>query len=213
MMQCIEQVPDKRRRNAGSAVMRRLSVTRYRGSDCCGEVARSSLRSLRALFHRPAAAGLQAGGQEKLKFSARPRSPSRTGIHERRPHTAGRQCARGELRIKKVGSRLRPAAAGLLRKCSRAGGGARDEARQSLALPIRSWAVKKGGARRNIRIERGPMKKLIPLVLGVWVIALVGCTTTAPSTTTTTTTRQTNATVDPTLSNSRTTQMSDRARP
>jgi hypothetical protein len=54
------------------------------------------------------------------------------------------------------------------------------------------------------------MKKLIPFVLGVWVIALVSCTTTAPSTTTTTTTRQTNATVDPTLSNSRTTQMTDR---
>ena len=53
------------------------------------------------------------------------------------------------------------------------------------------------------------MKKLIPFVLGVWVIALVGCTTTttAPSTTTTTTTtRQTNASLDPTLNNSRTTQ-------
>jgi hypothetical protein len=55
------------------------------------------------------------------------------------------------------------------------------------------------------------MKELIPLVLGVWVIALVGCTTTAPSTTTTTTTtRQTNASVDPTLANSRTTQMTNR---
>jgi hypothetical protein len=46
------------------------------------------------------------------------------------------------------------------------------------------------------------MKKLIPLVLGVWVVALVGCTTTttAPTTTTTTTTqRQTNARIDPTL--------------
>ena len=60
------------------------------------------------------------------------------------------------------------------------------------------------------------MKKLIPLVLGVWVIAMVGCTTTTttPSTTTTTTTtRQNNARLDPTLSNSRTTQMTDRARP
>ena len=54
------------------------------------------------------------------------------------------------------------------------------------------------------------MKKLIPFVLGVWVIALVGCTTTTTtttpaSTTTTTTTRQTNASMDPTLNNSRTT--------
>jgi hypothetical protein len=58
------------------------------------------------------------------------------------------------------------------------------------------------------------MKKLIPFVLGVWVIALVGCTTTttAPSTTktTTTTTSQNRPSVDPTLSNSRTTQMTDR---
>jgi hypothetical protein len=52
------------------------------------------------------------------------------------------------------------------------------------------------------------MKKLIPLVLGVWMVAIVGCTTTttAPTTTTTTTTKkETNASVDPTLSNSRTT--------
>ncbi|HEX4640140.1 MAG TPA: hypothetical protein VH252_02080 [Chthoniobacterales bacterium] len=55
------------------------------------------------------------------------------------------------------------------------------------------------------------MKKLIPLVLGVWVIALVGCTTTTTTTpsatTTTTTTRQTNATFDPTISNSRSAPM------
>jgi hypothetical protein len=51
------------------------------------------------------------------------------------------------------------------------------------------------------------MKKLIPLVLGVWVVAMVGCTTT-PTTTTTTTTRterQTNARMDPTIDNTRTT--------
>jgi hypothetical protein len=54
------------------------------------------------------------------------------------------------------------------------------------------------------------MKKLIPFVLGVWVIALVGCTTAPSTTTTTTTTRQTNASVDPTLANSRTTQMTNR---
>ena len=54
------------------------------------------------------------------------------------------------------------------------------------------------------------MKKLIPFVLGIWVIALVGCTTTTttPSTTTTTTTKKTNASLDPTLSNSRTTMPS-----
>jgi hypothetical protein len=60
------------------------------------------------------------------------------------------------------------------------------------------------------------MKKLIPFVLGVWVIALVGCTTTTttttPSTTktTTTTTRQNGPSVDATLNNSRTTEMTNR---
>ena len=50
------------------------------------------------------------------------------------------------------------------------------------------------------------MKKLIPVVLGVWVIALVGCTTTETATTTTTTTqRQTSARLDPTIDNTRTT--------
>ena len=52
------------------------------------------------------------------------------------------------------------------------------------------------------------MKKLIPLVLGVWVVAIVGCTTTttAPTTTTTTTTqKQTNASMNPSMDNSRTT--------
>jgi hypothetical protein len=55
------------------------------------------------------------------------------------------------------------------------------------------------------------MKKFIPLVLGVWMVAVVGCTTTAPTTTTTTTTtKQTNASLDPTLSSSRTERMPDR---
>ena len=57
------------------------------------------------------------------------------------------------------------------------------------------------------------MKKLIPFVLGVWVIALIGCTTTTTTTTpatTTTTTKKTSASLDPTLSNSRTTQMTNR---
>jgi hypothetical protein len=50
------------------------------------------------------------------------------------------------------------------------------------------------------------MKKFIPLVLGVWMVAMVGCTTTAPTTTTTTTTtKQTNASLDPTLENTRST--------
>jgi len=54
------------------------------------------------------------------------------------------------------------------------------------------------------------MKKLIPLVLGVWVIALVGCTSTETSTTTTTTTRerqQPSATMDPTYNMNRTERM------
>ena len=57
------------------------------------------------------------------------------------------------------------------------------------------------------------MKKLIPFVLGVCLVALAGCTTTTttPSTTTTTTTtRKTNASMDPSLANSRTTQMTNR---
>ncbi|HZE57750.1 MAG TPA: hypothetical protein VE031_07835 [Chthoniobacterales bacterium] len=49
------------------------------------------------------------------------------------------------------------------------------------------------------------MKKLIPVVLGVWVIALVGCMTTTETTTTTTTQRQPNARMDPTIDNTRTT--------
>jgi hypothetical protein len=51
------------------------------------------------------------------------------------------------------------------------------------------------------------MKKFIPLVLGVWMVAMVGCTTT---TTTTTTTKQTNASLDPTISTSRTERMPER---
>lgn len=50
------------------------------------------------------------------------------------------------------------------------------------------------------------MKKLIPVVLGVWMVAMVGCTAT---TTTTTTTQQqrttTTARTDPTIDNTRTT--------
>jgi len=48
------------------------------------------------------------------------------------------------------------------------------------------------------------MKKLIPVVLGVWVIALVGCTATT-ETTTTTTQREPSAHMDPTIDNTRTT--------
>jgi hypothetical protein len=50
------------------------------------------------------------------------------------------------------------------------------------------------------------MKKLIPVVLGVWAVALVGCTTTA-ETTTTTTQRQTTARMDPTVDMNRTERM------
>lgn len=79
---------------------------------------------------------------------------------------------------------------------------------------MRSRAVKKDGVGCEIRIERASMKKLIPFVLGVWVIALVGCTTTTTttpaSTTTTTTTRQTNASLDPTISNTRTSRTTNR---
>jgi hypothetical protein len=51
------------------------------------------------------------------------------------------------------------------------------------------------------------MKKLIPVVLGVWVIALVGCTTTETTTSTTTRERQTttSAAMDPTIDNTRST--------
>lgn len=55
------------------------------------------------------------------------------------------------------------------------------------------------------------MKKLIPLVLGVWVIALVGCTTPSEtSTTTTTTQRQTNASMDPTVDMNRPQRLPER---
>jgi hypothetical protein len=55
------------------------------------------------------------------------------------------------------------------------------------------------------------MNKLIPLVLGIWIVAMVGCTTTAPTTTTTTTTeRQTNARMDPTVDMNRPEPMLDR---
>lgn len=53
------------------------------------------------------------------------------------------------------------------------------------------------------------MKRLIPLVLGVWVMALVGCTTTT-ETATTTTQRQANARMDPTINANRTERMSNR---
>jgi hypothetical protein len=53
------------------------------------------------------------------------------------------------------------------------------------------------------------MKKLIPLVMAVWAIALVGCTTTTETTTTSTTTRerQPSASMDPTVSANRTERM------
>jgi hypothetical protein len=52
--------------------------------------------------------------------------------------------------------------------------------------------------------KTGGMKKLIPLVLGVWMAAVVGCTTTSTTTTSTTTRqRQPNASIDPTLDNTR----------
>jgi hypothetical protein len=50
------------------------------------------------------------------------------------------------------------------------------------------------------------MKKLIPVVLGVWVIALVGCTTTT-ETTTTTRQRQPTARMDPMVDANRTERM------
>jgi hypothetical protein len=53
------------------------------------------------------------------------------------------------------------------------------------------------------------MKKLIPLVLVVWTVALVGCTPTT-ETTTTTTQRQTSAHMDPTIDANRTERMSNR---
>jgi hypothetical protein len=56
----------------------------------------------------------------------------------------------------------------------------------------------------------GAMKKLIPFVLGAWVLATVGCTTTTETTTTTTRERQPSATVDPTTSMSRTERMPER---
>jgi uncharacterized lipoprotein YajG len=52
------------------------------------------------------------------------------------------------------------------------------------------------------------MKKLIPVVLGIWMVAMVGCTTT--ETTTTTTQRQTNARMDPMVDANRTERMPDR---
>ena len=55
------------------------------------------------------------------------------------------------------------------------------------------------------------MKKLIPLILGVWMVAMVGCTTTAPTTTTTTTTtKQTNASLDPTINMNRPQRLPER---
>jgi hypothetical protein len=126
------------------------------------------------------AAGLQAGGQKKLKFSRG--AEVRAGL----AYTRG-ACA--------------PPNDGSLSTRSEEGS---TESRPS----NREWGGEKGGAGTDIRIERGPMKKLIPFVLGVWVIALVGCTTAPSTTTTTTTTRQTNASLDPTLSNSRTTMPS-----
>jgi hypothetical protein len=65
----------------------------------------------------------------------------------------------------------------------------------------------KTGVAPAVRIEREPMKKLIPFVLGVWVLAMVGCTATTTTTTSTTTERQKtpSARVDPTIDNTRST--------
>ena len=49
------------------------------------------------------------------------------------------------------------------------------------------------------------MKKLIPVVLGVWVVAVVGCTTTTTTTTTQKQKTTTTARTDPTIDNTRTT--------
>jgi hypothetical protein len=54
------------------------------------------------------------------------------------------------------------------------------------------------------------MKKLIPVILSVWVVAMVGCTTTTETATTTTTQRQTNASMDPTTSMNRPERMPER---
>jgi hypothetical protein len=53
------------------------------------------------------------------------------------------------------------------------------------------------------------MKKLIPIVLGMWVVALVGCTATTETTTTTSTTTKTptNARMDPMIDANRTERM------
>lgn len=54
------------------------------------------------------------------------------------------------------------------------------------------------------------MKKLIPVVLGVWTLAMVGCTTTKEQTTTTSTTtrqKQTSASMDPSVDMNRTERM------
>ena len=53
------------------------------------------------------------------------------------------------------------------------------------------------------------MKKFIPLVLGVWMMAVVGCTTTE-TTTTTTRERQSNAQMDPMVDANRTERMPER---
>lgn len=61
---------------------------------------------------------------------------------------------------------------------------------------------------RDFGKESG-MKKLIPFVLGVWMVALVGCTTTTETTTTTSTTTRTptSAHMDPTIDANRTERM------
>jgi hypothetical protein len=51
------------------------------------------------------------------------------------------------------------------------------------------------------------MKKLIPIVLGVWMVALVGCTTTTETSTTTTTKTPTTARMDPMIDANRTERM------
>ena len=51
------------------------------------------------------------------------------------------------------------------------------------------------------------MKKLIPVVLGVWMVAMVGCTTTTTTTTTQKQKTTTTARTDPTIDNTRTTNV------
>jgi hypothetical protein len=83
---------------------------------------------------------------------------------------------------------------------------ARHCAREVIACPT----IPRHGVTCGQRSDKpAGMKRLIPLVLGMSMAAMVGCTTTTPSTTTTTTTtKQTsNARLDPTIDANRTERM------